>query len=217
MAALEVGVSAAIAAWLTNWALLRRAASRTVATDDQIEPDAMAPAAAGSSGATYGTEAMSGTGAMSRTGARSGRVSTSKADAKAKADAEADAKAEADAEARAKAEARGKTGGWIRRRRGRGAGAQVTTGGQSGSSARGARETEQPAAAASRLQFVDPEPVLAPRRPARPIRPDSDDGDDGRLPDWVSEGPAPRGQHSDQGATIHVLRPDRPDRPDGHR
>jgi hypothetical protein len=209
MAALEVGVSAAIAAWLTNWALLRRAASRTVATDDQIEPDAMAPAADGSSSATYGTEAMSGT------GARSGRVSTSKAEAKARA--KADARAEADAKARAKAEAKAKTRGWIRRRRGRGAGAQVTTGGQSGSPARGARETEQPAAAASRLQFVDPEPVLAPRRPARPVRPDSDDGDDGRLPDWVSEGPAPRGQQNDQGATIHVLRPDRSDRPDGDR
>ncbi|MCW2916448.1 MAG: hypothetical protein JWN52_4516 [Actinomycetia bacterium] len=144
MAALEVGVSAAIAAWVTNWALLRRPAPKPVASAEEIPAVALPPAAAGSEG---------------------------------------------------KGTSEAKAGGRMRGRlRGR-AKAKAETGGQTGSPAKEPKAAGQPVRAASSLQFVDPEPVLAPRRPARP----------------VSDVPAPRVQPDDQGATIHVLRPGQPD------
>jgi hypothetical protein len=152
MAALEVGVSAAIAAWVTNWALLRRLVPKPVASAEEIPAVALPPAAAGSEG---------------KTGSKGKNMSEAKA------------------------------GGRVRSRlRGRAkAKAEVETGGQTGSPAKEPKAAGQPVRAASSLQFVDPEPVLAPRRPARP----------------VSEVPAPRVQPDDQGATIHVLRPGQPD------
>ncbi|MDX6434993.1 MAG: hypothetical protein QOE54_7359 [Streptosporangiaceae bacterium] len=211
MAALEVGVSAAIAAWITNWALLRRSASAEQMAEQMAEA---APAPASDTGpapeAAVRSEPAQARSQTTQTQATQTQAKTTQTQTQTQAEPEARPGAgpgdRAGGETGSKAKARGGIRGRFRRR----TKPNAESGAQVPSPAREPKAATQPGPAASPLQFVDPEPVLAPRRPARPVRFDDGD-DDGRLPEWVSETPAPRGQSGDQGATIHVLRPEQPD------
>ncbi|MGI8328634.1 cell division protein PerM [Actinomadura scrupuli] len=191
MAALEVGVSAAIAAWITNWALLRRPAPAEGA--ERADTTQIGTAQADT---TQADPAMPETGT---------EPETARAETGAKARTEGRATGGSATGTGSGTTTRG--GIWSRLRRRRRAAAEPAP-----PPVREPQAAARPAPAPSRLQFVDPEPVLAPRRQPRPVRFDEDGDDEGGLPDWVSETPPPSGQSDDQGATIHVLRPEQPDR-----